>query len=327
MRVEHELGPARSLARFSDLSSGPLSIADGLHRSPTGLREVEDRMLVARLRSDNPLGDAPITLDEQGMTFVLGRVGEITSAKLLDLENRRQLVWVDDAKRELAMGTAISRVRGEAANRAQARAEAAAAAAVALAHGAAGKERGISAAPTKFEVPGGTARKGSRVIWNGSSTAEPKPNRAHGRVSPRRRHSWAWAIASVACVVAVALGLRFSHQIAHQLALSFTRQATPYTELYLTDPKALPTTLAVPGPNLFTFTVSNHERREHVYAYVVTLTGPQGTSAIERGTIDLKDGMKASRVVDVVTPESHAVYLIKVTIADPLETVDFRGRT
>ena len=69
-------------------------------------------MLVARLRPDNPLGAAPLTSDDGGETFVLEGVGAIAPAKLLDLENRRQLEWeVDDGTRQRLLAAAIPAFR------------------------------------------------------------------------------------------------------------------------------------------------------------------------------------------------------------------------
>ena len=74
-------------------------------------------MLVGALRSDNPLGGAPLTCDDVTESFTLQGVGEISAAKLLDLENRRQLVWSDLVTREWVLETAAVRVRREAAAR------------------------------------------------------------------------------------------------------------------------------------------------------------------------------------------------------------------
>ena len=64
-------------------------------------------LLVARLRSDHPLGAVPLTYDDSDDTFVLEGVGEITAGKVLDLEDRRQLVWhVDEATRERVLASA-----------------------------------------------------------------------------------------------------------------------------------------------------------------------------------------------------------------------------
>lgn len=144
-----------------------------------------------------------------------------------------------------------------------------------------------------------------------------------GGAPPRSRRLWAWAIVSVACAAVVALGLLFPHLIAHQLVLSFSRQATPYTELHFTDPETLPTRLTVSGPHPFRFTVFDHEGRERVHVYLVTLKGPRASSVVERGTIRLKDNTGDSRVIDVVPTGRHTVYLTTVTITNPLQTIHF----
>ena len=73
-------------------------------------------LLVARLRSDHPLGAVPLTYDDSDDTFVLEGVGEITAGKVLDLEDRRQLVWhVDEATRERVLASATARIRRDRA--------------------------------------------------------------------------------------------------------------------------------------------------------------------------------------------------------------------
>jgi hypothetical protein len=72
-------------------------------------------MLVGALRSDNPLGGAPLTCDDATEAFSLQGIGEISAAKLLDLENRRQLVWSDLVTREWVLERAAIRVRRQTA--------------------------------------------------------------------------------------------------------------------------------------------------------------------------------------------------------------------
>ena len=90
-------------------------------------------MLVGALRSDNPLGGAPLICDDAAETFALQGIGEISAAKLLDFENRRQLVWSDLVTREWVLETAAMRVQREAAARAVEAAATAAANAAAVA--------------------------------------------------------------------------------------------------------------------------------------------------------------------------------------------------
>ncbi len=160
-------------------------------------------MLVGALRSDNPLGGAPLTCDETAEHFTLQGLGEISAAKLLDLENRRQLVWADPVTREWVIETAASRVRRAAAAKAEARAsEAAAAAALSSAaaeeraraggvvqagagtlvfgpppsqSAAARQPAGIRAAQTRFETPADAAGEARRVVWSEPPGAAPAP--------------------------------------------------------------------------------------------------------------------------------------------------------
>jgi MFS family permease len=149
-------------------------------------------MVLAALRSDNRLGGTTLTCDENAEHFTMQGLGEIAPAKLLDLENRRQLVWADPVTRKWVLETVATRARGTAAAKAAARAgEAAAAAAEAAARERAGtggvtsaaagprvfetsawhaagtrRPAGVRAAQTRFEAPRGDAGGARRVVWS-----------------------------------------------------------------------------------------------------------------------------------------------------------------
>lgn len=282
-------------------------------------------MLIARLRADNPLGPVPLTCDAAGKTYILEGVGRITPAKLLDLENRQQLVWgVDHISRDRVLSAAVAQVRAETSGKA-ARAAAFAAAAAAAARETQGAASGIPAARTKFAATDRIAHDGRRVAWTETPVAAPPARQA--KVTPRFRRLKIWnrVIFAIAVLAVVALVIRFPHPAAHQLALSFTRQATPHTELYFTDPQTLPTKLNVPGPNRFEFTVVNHEGRARAYAYVVTLTGSSGSTVIDKGTLSLGDNIGAGKVVDIVVTRQRAAYVVTVMLSGPRQAIYFRG--
>jgi hypothetical protein len=112
-------------------------------------------MLVGALRSDNPLGGAPLTCDDATEAFSLQGIGEISAAKLLDLENRRQLVWSDLVTREWVLERAAIRVRRQTAVKA---ASVAAAAAAGAAESAPAEAESVTAddrARIPPDVPGG----------------------------------------------------------------------------------------------------------------------------------------------------------------------------
>ncbi len=160
-------------------------------------------MLIAALRSDNPLGGAPLTCDEAAEHFTLQGLGEISAAKLLDLENRRQLVWADPVTREWVIETAAVRVRKAAAAKTAARAAEAAAAAAASAAASDDRARaggivpagtdtlvfepppsrssvshqpaGVRAAQTRFEAPVSAAGGARRVVWSEPPDSAPAP--------------------------------------------------------------------------------------------------------------------------------------------------------
>jgi hypothetical protein len=269
-------------------------------------------MLIARLRSDNPRCAARLCCDEQCERVVLEGVGPLTPAKLIDLENRQQLVWeVDQVTRDRVLRVATAQIQQDKANQIVARGRAAAAEAAATTSEAGGKRSSIPAPRTTLDT-----------------VAEPVPRRAKAvwaEAPPHRHRWWAWAIAAAACGAAAVVGLLFPHQIADRLSLSSARQVSAYTELYFSNPEALPTRLTARGPNTFSFTVFNHEGRKRVYQYVVTLAGPTGLSVVQRGSVGLAEDSGLATVVAVAPIDRHRAYVVTVTIAGSRQSISFTG--
>ena len=150
-------------------------------------------------------------------------------------------------------------------------------------------------------------------------------------LQPRRRiptsalRTLRWVVVAAICIAATGLGIAFPHQIAHQISLAVTRQPTPFTELYFGNPNGLPKSLSLSRPNLFGFTVVNHEGHDTVYSYVVTLASSHGDSTIAQGRIDLRNSKGATRIVDVRPTERSTQYLITVRLLMRTETIWFRG--
>ncbi len=316
------------------------------------------RMLIATLRADNPHGGALLTYDCATDTFALEGFGEVRPAKLLDLANRQQLVWTNSSTRELVLRRTVASLGEEKAAQAAARefavekAATARAAARAFAADVAAnasveqtKATAGAAASAKFEAPTETAHEGRRAGWSQPLGDEPErgtvcalqgasapekgtPDTATSRKGDRSRTAarrlWAGVVLA-ACLVVGGLGLAFPHELAHQLAISFTRQPTPYTELYFTDPQTIPGAFTVSGPNSFRFTVANHEGREYVYSYIITLASSYGVSTIERGAIDVGNGSSATKAVDFLPPKPDTQYVVRVSLLRPVQTIHFTG--
>lgn len=283
-------------------------------------------MLVGRLRPDGPLGGASLDCDDRGRTFTLEGAGEISPARLLDLENRRQLVWgVDQATRERVLGLASAQLRREAASPALARARMSVTAAADAAFEVGRDVHGVPAAPTRFDASAVLPHQGGRVVWTELPVPESRPTNAG--MQPHVRRTWVRAIAAAACVAAIAAGVLYFRHAAHWPVLSSTAQVAHYTELYFTDPGTLPTQLRERGPNLLSFTIFNHEGRPRVYRYVITLASRSGSSALGRGSISLAENTGVVTVVRLVPGGRHGPFRITVTIDDPRQTIYFTTRS
>jgi len=153
---------------------------------------------------------------------------------------------------------------------------------------------------------------------------QPRPAGSRSRTASMLR-LLRWVAVVAICIAAAGLGRAFPHQIAHQIAISITRQPAPYTELYFSNPQALPTSLSLSRLNLFKFTIVNHEGHDTIYSYVVTLASSHGAATIARGRIDVGNGMKATRVVNVVPIRPATKYVVTTALRGRLETIHFAG--
>ena len=104
-----------------------------------------------------------------------------------------------------------------------------------------------------------------------------------------------------------------------------TKQPTPFTELYFSDPGSLPKPLSVSSPNLFQFTVVNREGHDTLYYYTVTLVSSHSDSTIARGRVELTDNQAATRIVNVRPTEHGTVYWVSVYLKGQPETIRFRS--
>ena len=149
-------------------------------------------MIVATLRSDNPLGDAQLMYDEASGAFSLQDVGGITAGKVLDLENRQQLVWDGDGTRDWVLEIARGMLRAERPVSRTAGLEGAPsswagssdvvpppeAAAKAARRAIPDRPAGVPPTPTRFELQEAPGRSGGRVVWTDHAAGGRSPGPA-----------------------------------------------------------------------------------------------------------------------------------------------------
>jgi len=305
-------------------------------------------MLIGLVQLPEWSGTRSLTYDDTTRSFRLEGAGEIQPARLIDLANRQAILWTDLAARYWTLKTASALLRERKAEAGRSRAPAAA-----LASGAA-KHASTTRAPARLSGP--TLRKSNERLPSApSEPMTPVPSSASGmgfqpsagshegvadqrqvqasidsqaralrdNGAPGGRHVLPWLILAALCVTVVGLGFAYPREIRHQLAVSFSRQPTPYTELYFTNPRTLPTFLSMSRPDSFSFTIENHEGRAHIYSYVVTMSSSQGTSTVGSGAIGVADGRASTRVVDVAPAKPSLAYTITVKLLGRSETIHF----
>ncbi len=167
-------------------------------------------------------------------------------------------------------------------------------------------------------------RKPSIRESDGKPTAGPShPLEDRNATAARRTLSWVAAVAI--CVAAVGLVVAFHRPIGDHIALFATRQPTSFTELYFNAPSGLPQSLSLSSPNLFGFTVVNHEGHATVYSYVVTLATSYGNSTIAQGRVSVRRDRGATTVINVSPTRRATEYLVTVKLVGRSESIWFRG--
>jgi hypothetical protein len=307
-------------------------------------------MLIGLVQSAERSGTRSLTYDDKTKSFRMEGAGEILPAKLIDLANRQQILWTDLAVRAWTLRTASALLRETKteAGRSRARAAAAAVASGTGKHASGTRAPARPSGPTlrtsNGRLPSAPSEQLTPVPPSASGMGgQPSPGSHEGVANQRQvqassdsqaqilpdagapdvRHVWPWLILAALCVTVVGLGFAYPREIRHQLAISFSRQPTPYTELYFTNPQTIPTFLSVSRPDSCSFTIANHEGRARTYSYVVTLSSSQGTSTVGSGTIGVEDGGAATRLVEVGPAKPGRAYTVTVKLLGRSETIHF----
>jgi hypothetical protein len=139
-----------------------------------------------------------------------------------------------------------------------------------------------------------------------------------------RRH-WLWPLIGVVVLAGGALGVAYRHTVGHQIAISVSRQSTPFTQLYFTHPDDLPKRLIAPGSDSFSFTIANGEGHSTDYAYTVTLAGPLSMTVVSKGTLRVADGGSVAKTIDLFPASTTTDYEVTVTLGAGDEVIHFQG--
>lgn len=110
-----------------------------------------------------------------------------------------------------------------------------------------------------------------------------------------------------------------------QIAESTSQKPAAFTELYFTDPAALPKHLSTASPNFFGVTVANHEGTTVVYSYLVTVESILGTATVARGQVSIAAGGRADALEQFTPPQAGTTYEITIQLVGRPEAIHFTG--
>jgi hypothetical protein len=145
-----------------------------------------------------------------------------------------------------------------------------------------------------------------------------------GRLTGARRRA-AIGLLTAVCVLAAALGFAFRDTVRHQLALSFTRQPTPYTELYFDPMDQVVEAQNGTFPSPISFVITNHEGAATRYSYTAVLTGSSGPFGSGQGDVTLPAGSSAHIQVTLDHAGYTGSYLVTISLADKPQSISLHG--
>jgi hypothetical protein len=127
-----------------------------------------------------------------------------------------------------------------------------------------------------------------------------------------RRHPVALAVAAALFGAAIALWL--SPWLREQVLVSIVRQPTSFTELAVSDPKALPSSLPAGRPTPMPFVITNHDGTTTDYEYRVVLSGPDGAAVVADDHVTVADGQSATIAATITPPEPRTAYEVEIEL-------------
>ena len=135
-----------------------------------------------------------------------------------------------------------------------------------------------------------------------------------------------WKLLVVVCLTAVlGIGAWLWKQpgFRRQIAESTSQQPVAFTELSFTDPGVLPKHLLTGRPNMFRFTIANHEDRTVTYSYLVTAESTLGKSTVAQSRITIANGASQDVAVQATPPLAGITYLVTVQLVGRPEAIHF----
>ncbi len=141
-----------------------------------------------------------------------------------------------------------------------------------------------------------------------------------------RRHPF--RVATATCVVMVA-GFAAAEPAwtKHQLALSFNPQPALYSEIFFSNPAAVPGHLVAGVPANVPFAIVNREGHTVTFTYSVVVTAPGIRQVAEQHQVVIGNNEKAVLIATFEPKKPDVLYAIRILLAKPAEFIEFHGRT
>lgn len=159
----------------------------------------------------------------------------------------------------------------------------------------------------------------TRPLEHGNSIHVPHLPKKKGRLV-------AAAIALSFVGLLTGLFITFPQQFVHQIEISIFRQPAPYTQLFFSNPTAIPDRFNVDRPNRFVFTIVNDQGRSWLYRYVVTVSTTVSSTVAGKSSLTIRDGGSVTCTVAIIPKSRKSRYLVTVILNNG-QSIHFYGDT
>lgn len=141
------------------------------------------------------------------------------------------------------------------------------------------------------------------------------PNKINFLLKPTNIRKFVYILAIGLVISLLFINGNFSPaKISKAYGLATTHKQEAFTELYLVNHRAIPTSAPVGKPVTFSFVIANHEARHVNYTYTVSSLTAGSLTLIATGTVSLDNNTSTTRqiIFSSTVPRSQSTITIRL---------------
>lgn len=119
-------------------------------------------------------------------------------------------------------------------------------------------------------------------------------------------------------------GLSYSWAVGRNLFSVSAQRTQNFTELYFTDPNAVPVKVPANQEQQVAFAITNRESATKTYTYAVAVDNGTGTKELSTHTITLKPGEQSVQQANYTVQTARVTALVSITLQQEKQIIKFR---